>query len=375
MSLFSAILLIGAVQGTVLAIILFGRPKRSAADAVLGSWMGLFSLDIIVLLASTEGLYRYFPHFLNGTAAFTFLYGPFFYFYVLFLIRSKKKWSPRDILHLIPFVFTLALLTPFFLLPGDQKILSFEAARTAKASTAGMLFGAFRATQGTIYVLLGNVSAWRSAKGLKDRISDPRVANARWLSILGAFQAAIWVCALAAAVFLFMVPAVGRFLDQLIWPLAALSVESIGILAILRSGSFPRPAGEIDADAVKYRKTRLDPAEAREFESLVRQTIAERKPFLKPDLSLEDLAAETGIRAYQLSQVINDRLGSNFFSLINGLRVEEAKRRLTDPDESGKSVLEIAFACGFSSKASFNALFKRFAGTTPSEFRKTRPTL
>jgi AraC-like DNA-binding protein len=63
-------------------------------------------------------------------------------------------------------------------------------------------------------------------------------------------------------------------------------------------------------------------------------------------------------------------LGKNFNDLINGFRIEEVKTRLKAPGEAGRSVLEIAFDCGFNSKTSFNRTFKKFTGMTPSNFRR-----
>jgi AraC-like DNA-binding protein len=50
--------------------------------------------------------------------------------------------------------------------------------------------------------------------------------------------------------------------------------------------------------------------------------------------------------------------------------VEEAKRRLLDPAKKHYSVLAIAEEVGFSSKSTFNSVFKKHVRMTPSEFRK-----
>ena len=65
-----------------------------------------------------------------------------------------------------------------------------------------------------------------------------------------------------------------------------------------------------------------------------------------------------------------ESLGANFFDFINGYRVEEAKRLFKDPSKSAYTILAIAEDAGFNSKSAFNAVFKRVAGQTPSEFRQ-----
>ncbi|MGZ3671874.1 MAG: helix-turn-helix domain-containing protein [Bdellovibrionota bacterium] len=91
--------------------------------------------------------------------------------------------------------------------------------------------------------------------------------------------------------------------------------------------------------------------------------------FLRPQLRLSDLAAALGMKNYLLTEVINRGLGTNFYDLINGLRVERAKRMLQDPKYAHMNIAGIAMESGFNSKSSFNDSFLRIAGVTPSAFR------
>ncbi len=76
------------------------------------------------------------------------------------------------------------------------------------------------------------------------------------------------------------------------------------------------------------------------------------------------------LRPKLLSQAINEGLGKNFFEFINRYRIEEAKRLLTDPADKKITVLEVLYQVGFNSKSSFNTVFKKQTGLTPSEFKK-----
>ncbi|MBK8283624.1 MAG: AraC family transcriptional regulator [Ahniella sp.] len=90
-----------------------------------------------------------------------------------------------------------------------------------------------------------------------------------------------------------------------------------------------------------------------------------------PELSLPSLARKLGTNSSDLSRAINDGLGMNFNELINRLRVDAVAAELARTPDTG--LLDLALACGFSSKASFNRCFKRFTGKTPSEFRADLP--
>jgi AraC-like DNA-binding protein len=94
------------------------------------------------------------------------------------------------------------------------------------------------------------------------------------------------------------------------------------------------------------------------------------RPWLDPDLTLEQLASQVKLRPKLLSQAINEGLGKNFFEFINQYRIEEAKRLLTDPADKRITVLEVLYQVGFNSKSSFNTVFKKQTGMTPSEFKK-----
>jgi AraC-like DNA-binding protein len=88
-----------------------------------------------------------------------------------------------------------------------------------------------------------------------------------------------------------------------------------------------------------------------------------------PELSLERLARHLGTNTAYLSRALNEGLGRSFNDAINGLRVAEVCRRLRDGERG--DLLALAFAAGFSSKTSFNRVFKAHTGKTPSQFRES----
>ena len=93
------------------------------------------------------------------------------------------------------------------------------------------------------------------------------------------------------------------------------------------------------------------------------------KLFQEPDLTIQQLAAKLNISSHQLSQAVNDGFKKNFYELINGYRVEEAKRLLLDPQNRNYTILSVGFEAGFNSKTTFNTVFKKFTTLTPTEFR------
>ena len=95
-----------------------------------------------------------------------------------------------------------------------------------------------------------------------------------------------------------------------------------------------------------------------------------QKPYRNNELTLPMLAELLGISTNNLSQILNEGFGENFYKFINRYRIEESQRLLLDPSFMHFNILGIAFEAGFNSKATFNKTFKEIVGISPSEFLK-----
>jgi AraC-like DNA-binding protein len=94
--------------------------------------------------------------------------------------------------------------------------------------------------------------------------------------------------------------------------------------------------------------------------------IRTKELYQQPRFSLRDLATATGIQEKTLSWIINQGAQKNFSEYINQLRVDAACAQLYQGKSS--SLLDLAYTVGFSSKSTFNAVFKKQTGLTPSQF-------
>ncbi len=88
-------------------------------------------------------------------------------------------------------------------------------------------------------------------------------------------------------------------------------------------------------------------------------------------LTITALADHLGVPEYRLRETINQRLGyRNFPAFINGYRIEAAKTILADSEQTGRSILEIAYDVGFASLGPFNRAFRDGTGQSPRDFRR-----
>jgi len=120
----------------------------------------------------------------------------------------------------------------------------------------------------------------------------------------------------------------------------------------------------------RSQKTVLNPERKDDILTGIQALMDDDKLYLQPELTLQDLADRLRIPAYQVSQAINDGLQKTFYDLVNGCRVAEAKRLLLDPKNKNIKIMAVAFDSGFNSKTTFNTVFKKFTGVTPSEFKE-----
>lgn len=98
--------------------------------------------------------------------------------------------------------------------------------------------------------------------------------------------------------------------------------------------------------------------------------LEEEKLYENPELTLDDLAECLQISSGYLSQIINEKQEKNFFEFINSYRVEAVKQKLLDEQYSNYTIMGIALESGFKSKSTFNSVFKKIEGYTPSSFKK-----
>lgn len=86
------------------------------------------------------------------------------------------------------------------------------------------------------------------------------------------------------------------------------------------------------------------------------------------ELFLPDVAKQHAVSAEHLSRVFKKEIGICFNEYINNLRLQKAEFMLKN--EHGKSISEVAFACGFNDSNYFSLRFKKQYGVSPKNIRK-----
>lgn len=114
----------------------------------------------------------------------------------------------------------------------------------------------------------------------------------------------------------------------------------------------------------------IDEEKNKQIEYL-KEFMVKNEPYLDSSLTIQNLAEQLNMPVKDLSALINLYMNKHFFDFINEYRIEKAKEILKDPSKKSLTILEILYEVGFNSKSSFSTSFKKYTGTTPTEFRKS----
>ncbi|MDO6526248.1 helix-turn-helix transcriptional regulator [Motilimonas sp. 1_MG-2023] len=386
------LILMGAIQSAFSAFSIFRQQQY-----YLAAWLGFFSLEIaskgLLYLDVLPSWTQWFGYWFS----FDITYGPLLLLWILKL-TSNKPLSKWHLLHFLPAAGYLALTLPEALsMPSATRMervnnylsagewVSYNPETTQWLS--GLLWHPYA------YVLL-------ALAYLIGRRNQVQPITYRWLMSMLLVHLAMWCAVIFGLEWLpLSLPLVflASYLPAVLWVnfLAWLSLSYLQLKPTveqkqpLQPNTFnelerqtaittpppcttlTKPTEQPVATKEKYQHTRLDQDQqiliATQLDNLMSQGA-----FKRSRLSLAEVADEIGIAPHYVSQVVNDHYQNHFSDFVNKYRIKAIKAQLLDAQLQQQTILEIALANGFSSKATFNAVFKKETGVTPSSYRKQK---
>ena len=286
------------------------------------------------------------------------------YFFVRYLIDPLGPLTKWERLWYIPMILELATelaYIPVNLFLGEITIDAAEYLLLVIEESIGLFTG-------IVLPALAIHKINRYQKFLLDNYSSISGKSLRWLRNLVVTVLAImivWLCSHIQFILGYENEATYTFVSLglilfLFW---------MGYFVILQYPLFrPVPYHEIKMGPTPLKK--LSPKTNEYHQNLI-QLMEEDAVYMDTELTLSMLAEKLTISPGYLSQIINEKENKNFFEFVNQYRIDAAKRKLMDADYNQYSIMGIALESGFSSKSTFNALFKKYTGQTPSSFKKS----
>ncbi|MBL7794945.1 MAG: AraC family transcriptional regulator [Saprospiraceae bacterium] len=346
----AAIAVLGLLIGVVL---LLGHSRFSAGEKRLAVAVFAFALTLASYVLIWTGFAIRFPYLQNLWQFLTFLIGPSLFLYLKDTFQEDYTAKEAALHYLLPAVSGLLTLPVFLSNFGIQTGIPPDLFRIG--SSPVLLTG---------HLLFYTVLIWNTTR------NDWQVdANIKvWTNVVARGMLLYTLAFLSY----FMLVGCSFFNPQ--WDYAISFVMALGILAVAYMGLVQRrvfrsePIGNF-FPVQKYRSSSLTDGASISIKNRLERLLAEEQVFRENELRLTDLAAYLDISHHQLSQVINEQYGVNFFELINRYRVEHVKRLLADPAYAQHTIIQIAYEAGFNNKVSFNRYFKKEIGLTPSAYR------
>ncbi len=372
-----ALFTIGIFFCFFLQFFLITKKKATTSDKILAVWMFLFGIHLFSYYLHYLNYWDIYPHLSGLHHPFPLLHGPFLYLYVLFSIRLDQRFNWQNYIHFIPALLFYIYMIPFLLFYSAEEKLMVNHGIINDYST----FISFSILAFVISAICYAIASYRLVRRHNDLLSN-NFANLEDID-LNWLRTFIWGMGLAftsSSVFILMEEGLGFDFgfntDLVFYVLIITFIIYLGYSGIRHRSIFsdyPGPDNKIvePKQVAEYERSGLKEEDASMYHQSLIDLMDRTKPYLSPKLSLSDLANELNISVNHLSQVINQYEMKNFFDFINSYRVEEFKKRVLDPSYSNYSILAIALDSGFNSKSSFNQVFKKQTGETPSQFVNT----
>jgi len=372
------VFLIAAFNALFFSLLLYQKRPAAKQDTILIFWMLYLGFYTGIYGLTSSFLFTDYPLWSAAFISLLMLHGPFLYWYARSLVLPQGRLRTADLFHLLPFIlFNLYILFSSHNPSSAEGIRLDHSADHGGESPIFVVFLVLTALSGPIYFAVTISLFKRLDIRIFNQFSSLKDINLGWLRNLVIAFGVVWTLLMAAAILhhLFRFFSWSFCTDGLALSLS-IFILLIGYFGLRQREIFPSivnmPSVADDSADRKYSSSNLKTEDALNVKSLLEQHMAAKKPYLNPELSLPQLAAEINVSPHHLSQVINEHFERNFFDFVNWYRVQEVKERLTNPEYSHLSVLGIAFDAGFNSKSAFNRVFKNVEGETPTQFKKSQ---
>jgi len=300
--------------------------------------------------------------FINSATAF--LISPFLFLFVKSILgKSTKPWAVVG--HMLLFLITALNFSPVLMSLLERLISNKIYSTEPFINISGLYYMGSMLIQTFIYLMLITKLLRKETKNIKKTQSSADMVFVFWLmKIVKSFGYATIVLFLSF-LFIFFI----RFVESIEF----IIVSSIAIVIYIVGYNYvnmPVLIKKPENNNYKEKKPVSNYEKMNKDALNLKNLIETEKPYLKDDLRLAELSEILSLPTNYVSELINTYLNTNFFDFINSYRIEEIKQKLLDPQYQHFSILGIAMECGFNNKTSFNRVFKKLTGETPTSYIK-----
>ncbi|WP_420603257.1 helix-turn-helix domain-containing protein [Flagellimonas sp.] len=361
-----ALLLVVTFQLFFIAVFLLTtKNKKTTSNLFLGFFFLILGINIGDMLMQLTNTIEVFPLFFLLDDALLLLFGPLIYWYVRCNIQQDFKFGIKETLHLIPFLVCLFGLFLVYSI-GQASYAEAQTMVTEGSSRIVLVVAMVLYVHPLIYFWQAKKALSGYKKSLKESYSNAIQVDVKWFDFILNSIGVIWILGMALSIIPFSSLAMYLYITLFLFVVILfLFINRILFKALKNPRLFFQPSDVLDK---KYAGSNLSEDKRKAIAEELTLQMEKEKLYGNPELNIGDLAKLMDLTSKEISQTINQTFNQHFFDFVNSYRIDAAKKLLSNP-EVNLTVQEIMYDVGFSSKSSFNTIFKKKTGLTPSEFR------
>jgi AraC-like DNA-binding protein len=361
-SIIDVLLIVGLCQGLHLIIALqFIKQKNKSANKILTI---LISFTVIMLFGRVA-IFKFNELWIWRFAIFVdaiiFIAGPLYYLYIRRLFFKESKIFTLKWTHYIPAV--LHLITSLYL-------LNYTMAEYFTLYNQGKLYINYLTVEFlglcslTLYLFfsLKLLKKYTSIEVSEVSTKSPVIKYIKSFTyIMGLVCLFWWISFVYSYGFNGYSPV---FNYNTMWICISLIIYLIGYYTLKQP--------EIFQMQIKNENPhRLKEAEIEILKKRIQYFIEVEHIYFDPDLTLKQFSEKLNTTSNNLSWLLNNIYNKSFYEYINSLRINAFIKKVERLEHKKITLLAMAFDVGFNSKSTFNKVFKKRFGITPSQYIKT----
>lgn len=356
---------------------IFKPSSNNAANRYQGLLLLTLTLCILEMVLNMTGLITRILFVTNTTEPLNLVIGPFLY---LFIKRSiGQGGSKKEVFHFLPAIIYLGYIFPDFLQPAefqynsyvnsfhpDWPLIDYRTDFATDPLGIKKYLNIATAAQMSFYILVSILKLER-----KSRLTGQSVFRTKDEMLRSLRNMVLHIFVIILIFIIVKINFQADLGDYFIGAYVSLFVMITTFRIMNDSAYFERSASFMDISIGKYRKSSLNESEKQKILATIIREFEKGNYFAENLASLENLSKKIGESKHHVSQVINEKLGKNFYELLASYRIEKAKGILTEDKSCRLTIEEVSEMVGYNSKTAFNNSFRKLTGKTPSEFRKS----
>ncbi|MCK9303223.1 MAG: AraC family transcriptional regulator [Bacteroidales bacterium] len=365
------------VQALFTGIVLLSRKTKSSSSKLLVGLVLVSIVDIAISILKYHGIVNKMP--IN---CFVFAYGPIILLYLRSTLLRIKTLSIVNVIHFTPFIFFLCIS---LVLKGDQATFSYSFFKDNPTKVLYIVYYSL-AYVSIIGYTIANLSCINYAKKNIEDLYSFEVGEKLlyWFRLLSMIFFLMFILqaitGLASIVThnevfdtnMFVIFGLGIFYFSLQYYL----INEQVVFSDVKNNLYDIEAGAVVVD--NYTKSKIPKDTLDKCAEKLVDIMDDKKLYLKNDLDLQDVSKSINYPKHYITQALNIVLKKNFYLFVNEYRINEFKAKIQNKKNDNLTIMAIALDSGFNSKSTFNTIFKKFTGQTPSEYaqniRKMRDT-